>query len=148
VTAAQIEAAARLLAGLLAQRRKPGLEWSFLILAAVAALIGAVFLAIAADLALAEHIPAPAAAAVTGGVLVVLALGLSYTALHRHYRTRVSEPTPLPIEALTELATSVIGSVEGAVELSPKSAALAAFAAGCILGCNPGLGRGVRDLFR
>jgi hypothetical protein len=76
-------------------------------------------------------------------LLVVLALCLSYAALHR---PRAALPAPEPIAVLTELAAGMLGSVEGAVESSPKSAALAAFAAGCILGCHPGLGRGLRDL--
>jgi hypothetical protein len=140
--------ATEFLSGLLAPRRRPPVRWPLLILGGVVGLIGTVFLAIAADLTLAQWLSPPAAAAITGGGLVAIALILAWIALHQSRALPRAEAESLPIAALIEFATNLVGEFEGAVQSSPKSAAAAAFAAGCVVGCNTGLHRGLSDLIR
>ena len=141
-----IQIATELVASLLAARRQPMIRWPLLALAGIVALIGVVFLAISADLALAERMSPPAAAAVVGGGLVAIALILALIA--HYYRAPPPRSVDLPIAAVTEFAAGLLDGFEGTVEASPKTSALAAFAAGCIVGCTPGLDRGLSGLFR
>jgi len=143
-----VELATELLSGLLSSRHRPAARWPLLVLSGFVGLIAAVFLAIAADLALEIWVSPPAAAAITGGTLAAIALGLSWAGLHHARTVPRAAAEGLPIAALTEFATGLFGEFEGAVESSPKSAALAAFAAGCIAGSSSSLQRGLRDLFR
>ncbi len=140
--------ATELLSGLLSPRRRPAVQWPLLVLSGVVGLIAAVFLAIAGNLALELWVSPPAAAAITGGILAAIALGLSWAGLRRARPAPRAEAEGLPMAALTEFAKGLFGEFEGAVESSPKSAALAAFAAGCIAGSSSDLQRGLRDLFR
>jgi peptidoglycan/LPS O-acetylase OafA/YrhL len=141
-----VEVAFELLSGFLAARRKPPIRLPLLAAGGVVALIGVVFLAVAGNLALSERFSPPAAAAITGTILIAIAGTICVIARHQHRRSRRPVAEPLPIAALTDLADKLFGKFEGAVDASPKSAALAAFAAGCILGCNPGLQHRLRDL--
>jgi peptidoglycan/LPS O-acetylase OafA/YrhL len=141
-----VEVAFELLSGFLAARRKPPIRLPLLAAGGVVALIGVVFLAIAGNLALAERFSRPAAAAITGAILIAIAVMICATAMYQHRQARRPAAEPLPIAALTDLADKLFGKFEGAVDASPKSAALAAFAVGCVLGCNPGLQHRLRDL--
>ena len=123
-------------------------RWALLALGGVVALIGAIFLAIAADLALVEYyMSPPLAAATVGGVLLVVALIL-FLVGRRHHRIVQARTEEFPLAALTEFAGHLLGEFEGAIQASPKSSAAAAFAAGCVVGSSSGLQRGLRDLMR
>jgi hypothetical protein len=137
-----VELAAELLSSLLATRRPPLRRWLMLGLGVAVAALGALYLTIAADLALSEILPPSAAAAIVGAALLAVALILVVIGSVRR-RARVEE---LPIAALTELATRVLGQFEESVQASPKTAAATAFAAGCIVASSPELLRGLRKL--
>lgn len=140
------------LASLLERRRHPAERLLLFALGGFVGLIGAGFLVVAAELALAQRLSLPAATAVIGGVLLIGSLCIVLAARRVGTispRRKAAEP---PISALADLLAELSGDVETAVKTSPASATAAAFAAGCAVGCSPllqrWLQRGLGDLFR
>jgi hypothetical protein len=132
------------LAGLLERRQHPAERLLLFAACGLTGLIGFVFLAIAADLALAQLLSLPVATAVIGGVLLVGSLGVGMLARRgRHASPRRKSADP-PIGALADLVAKLSGDIEAAVGESPASAMAAAFAVGCVLGCSPMLQRWIQ----
>jgi len=99
-----VEVAFELLSGFLAARRKPPIRLPLLAVGGVVALIGVVFLAMGGDLALAERFSRPTAAAITGTILIAIAVTIFLIAMRQHRQARRPTAGPLPIAALTDLA--------------------------------------------
>lgn len=96
---------------------------AFAAIAAVAALTGLGFLLAAADFGLEARFPGWVAAAIVGGVLVVLAAILLWVALHRR-----------PARELTteEVVLAAAGLVARSVRAAPEKALIAALIAGVL----------------
>jgi hypothetical protein len=137
-----IELATELVTSLLTPRSRSLTRWAVQGLGFGIAGLGAIYLTIAADLALAEILSPALAAAAVGGGLILLALIL-IVAASRRSRKRQAE---LPLAALTELASGFLGQFEETVQKSPKTAAATAFAAGCVIGSSTELQRNLHKL--
>jgi hypothetical protein len=130
------------LESLLERRRHPAERVVLYALGGFAGLIGAVFLVVAADLALARYLSLPAATAVVGGVLLtgsLFAVLLARRVGHRSPRRKSADP--LPIGGLADLLAELSGDIEATVKASPATATATAFAVGCAVGCSPVLQR-------
>lgn len=145
---ALIQIATDLAGNLLASRNQTPARWGLLAAGGVVGLIGAIYLTIAADLALSQYWNSPPlGAAAVGGALVLVALVL-YLVGRRHQRLSRARQPELPLAAIAEFGAHLLGEFEGVIQDSPKASTAAAFAAGCILGANTGGKRGLSDLIR
>ena len=145
---ALIQIATDLAGNLLASRTQTPARWGLLAAGGVVGLIGAIYLTIAADLALSQYWNSPPlGAAAVGGALVLVALVL-YLVGRRHQRLSRARQPELPLAAIAEFGAHLLGEFEGVIQDSPKASTAAAFAAGCILGANTGGKRGLSDLIR
>ncbi|MBY0431282.1 MAG: phage holin family protein [Rhodospirillales bacterium] len=124
-------------------------------LAALVATLGFVMLMVSAFLRLGESMAAPAAAAVTGGIVLVLAGLIALAAQrfgHGTSRKRVPETArPSVTDSASGIAELLIAA-EAAIGADARSKtprfALMALLAGCAIGASPRLRRALADLIR
>lgn len=121
--------------------------------AAFVASIGLIMLVVGAHLHLAAQMPAPAAAAVTGGALLILA-GLIALIARRFGRSTSRKPAAgvaSPKNGAMDIAGLAIAA-EAAITADARSPtprlALVAVLVGCAIGASPRLRRAIADLAR
>lgn len=123
------------------------------IAAAFVASIGLIMLVVGAHLHLAAQMPAPAAAAVTGGVLLILA-GLMALIARQVGRGAPRKPvggTAPPrggAAGIAELAMAAEAAIAADARSPAPRLALVAVLVGCAIGASPRLRRAIADLAR
>lgn len=110
----------------------------------VLALGGLAVLFAALYLFLLEHLRAPAAAAITGGVLLAVASGLILAARSPRGATRKSQAGANPEGNLLDL----VEALRREIAAHPMDSVTAAFLVGAILGASPRARRTLKDLLR
>ncbi|PKU23010.1 hypothetical protein [Telmatospirillum siberiense] len=127
------------------------IKWQLLATAAGLTMLGIAFLAVAADLWLADRIGPPAAAAVTAGLLILMALAVvGIAAIVTACRPKaVSRERAVDPAGLAETAATLIDlcqKLDCEIRTSVKPLTIAALVIGCAVGYSPLLQRKLKDL--
>jgi uncharacterized oligopeptide transporter (OPT) family protein len=129
------------------------IKWRLRMAAFVLVVLGVGFLAVAVDLWLTEQMGAPAAAAVTGGLLVLTGLAVvGVAAIVTTLAPSAASPERgLEAADIADLAATLIRfsqKLDVEARSSVKPLTIAALVIGCAVGYSPALQRLLKGLFR